>query len=748
MSSILIAPYNDSMRLGQGYNSFLHRPCILNAVKFTEPKKDNPIAKHHDSTSQVVDYSSRFVDKISEVAKSMNVSAGSSIKNGGIVGSGSSVTLDEAKFTESDLNAVVSVKVINQTTELLSDATFEDPGIPFTNEDFFATYGNSYISGFIEGGELIGVVSVKVMDVQNKAEVKRAIKGFVNSSGVQSEFFLDENASSKGSRATMDKTETTITVSWSGGGQIKPENQGWTLDSLYSAASAFPANVARCPQKTWAILTPYYHSKSFLAWSKTKSIKVPQFEGALVYANVLLDMFMEYKTLVGRIQAVLSNPVDYIATQAENPIRVNIGELLEVRRVLSMQMKKITKTVDLISRNPEEVETIEGEASIQEPELWSTRIPVHRPDEENSDEWTTAQAAELLSNFSFSPGSLMEKAPAKEDQLANGQLLQENVYPLIELPDHNLSLMEDEKNAFCTEEAREKFKDFWIGLPVGGAAGDFFNGAPGLLHMEQRYPTNFGFHMVRHSHADIILLGWIRTSYGGSFTIHGERDDPVETVILDLGPEERVVRVRMSKHKVATSELVGIAFIELTTSAGQKVSIGSSKGLRIVDSTMPAKQSQGLKGCNRALRPFSIRSLFADRLDDVSPAEEGQRSTVKDYTLYTKATKANRDRAEYLIKTYITTGVGQVAQHRALNLSNYMTRNVRVIKPDELDRLLGAEQLFGRLAEFGIVDLRDTTNDYSRKIRGAFDMPLHDSHSVSALRPTNNFQLQAVNPPD
>lgn len=148
MVGILLAPYNDSMRLGQGYNSFLHTPCVHDAVKIED---GNIVTKPADSAgkvSQVVNYSSRFVDKISEVAKSMNVSAGSSIKNGGIVASGSTLTLDEAKFASSDLNAIVSVKVINQTTEIVDSVKFEPmSGIYFNSDKFFKIYGNCYISG-------------------------------------------------------------------------------------------------------------------------------------------------------------------------------------------------------------------------------------------------------------------------------------------------------------------------------------------------------------------------------------------------------------------------------------------------------------------------------------------------------------------------------------------------------------------------------------------------------------------------
>ncbi len=61
---------------------------------------------------KTVTYSARFVEKISEVVRTMNVSAGSSIKNGSIdMSGGGAFSVDEVKFAESDLNVVISVKV-------------------------------------------------------------------------------------------------------------------------------------------------------------------------------------------------------------------------------------------------------------------------------------------------------------------------------------------------------------------------------------------------------------------------------------------------------------------------------------------------------------------------------------------------------------------------------------------------------------------------------------------------------------
>ena len=108
MSSLLLAPYNDSMRLGQGYNSFLQLPYLGNAVSIT----DKFIAGGKVSgQSQSVSYASSFVEKMSEVVRTMNISAGSSIMTGSVAASGGGSSIDEIKFAESDLNAVLSVKV-------------------------------------------------------------------------------------------------------------------------------------------------------------------------------------------------------------------------------------------------------------------------------------------------------------------------------------------------------------------------------------------------------------------------------------------------------------------------------------------------------------------------------------------------------------------------------------------------------------------------------------------------------------
>lgn len=131
MNYLQLVPYNESMTLGQGYNSFLQLPRVHSAVIVAsqEPnasRSGDPVSApaSNDSTvnnvqkasksnrvSQVVSYSSRLVSKLSEVARTMNITSGASVRAGVITVSSNQSTIDEAKFSEADINAVISIKV-------------------------------------------------------------------------------------------------------------------------------------------------------------------------------------------------------------------------------------------------------------------------------------------------------------------------------------------------------------------------------------------------------------------------------------------------------------------------------------------------------------------------------------------------------------------------------------------------------------------------------------------------------------
>ena len=216
--ALLLAPYNDSMRPGMGFNSYTQSLCIDGAVEIREGdmiKTDNP--------SQNVTYSSKIVENLSEVVSSMQVSHSASIKKGTVEIAGNGDTINEEKIKSSDVNAVISVKVVNQTVVGNDNAAFRPlPGIFPGTTQFNDRFGDCYISGFITGGEFNGIISMKVVDRSKTASVVSTIKRS-SRTGRSSEFTLDMDSSSNSflDASTLNDTETTITVSWMGGGQIK-----------------------------------------------------------------------------------------------------------------------------------------------------------------------------------------------------------------------------------------------------------------------------------------------------------------------------------------------------------------------------------------------------------------------------------------------------------------------------------------------------------------------------------------------
>lgn len=144
--------------------------CIDGAVEVTsknQTKTENP--------SQVVTYSSKFVERLSDIVSSMNISYSSAIKKGTIEVSGNGNSIDEDKIKASDINLVVSVQVINQTTVLESSAKFKPmKDVNPSSQAFNDAFGDCYISGFIEGGDFGSIISMRCLDRSKKDSVVRS----------------------------------------------------------------------------------------------------------------------------------------------------------------------------------------------------------------------------------------------------------------------------------------------------------------------------------------------------------------------------------------------------------------------------------------------------------------------------------------------------------------------------------------------------------------------------------------------
>ncbi|THV02549.1 hypothetical protein K435DRAFT_345614 [Dendrothele bispora CBS 962.96] len=348
--AFLLAPYNEAMRLGMGFNTFTQQLCVSDSVKLAGGKEAASEQALHPQdklgtmtaadgssagVSQEVTWNIKFVDSISDVTNGLNVSSSHQIKCDAIGGGGSASAsfVDINRFKESDINYLIQVKVTNQ--RLVSPNLTEF--CPIKNvpaSEFTRVYGDSFISGFTEGGEFNALVSIKLRDRSKAKEIMGQLKVELDfkAASVQGEGKVANQDSEK----SIDG-ETTIVVSWRGGGGIKNETiTDWTLETLKAVAMEFPEHVRTCPLRTNAILTKYTSLKSFYESSPLKGSPL-DYENAGVYSSTLLDAYIDYKVMWRNIQTTLS---EVEQGQSELVVKADIPELSELSREANAYYEK------------------------------------------------------------------------------------------------------------------------------------------------------------------------------------------------------------------------------------------------------------------------------------------------------------------------------------------------------------------------------------------------------------------------
>ncbi|KAJ5745787.1 hypothetical protein N7520_010969 [Penicillium odoratum] len=98
----------------------------------------------------------------------------------------------------------------------------------WTSKEFHDIYGDCFISGFIEGGELHGVVSVRALNRGESGSIEAVLKSALMSTSSPDEFAYTLESASALEKA-LGRSETIINVHWMGGGQIQDEQDEWTL---------------------------------------------------------------------------------------------------------------------------------------------------------------------------------------------------------------------------------------------------------------------------------------------------------------------------------------------------------------------------------------------------------------------------------------------------------------------------------------------------------------------------------------
>ncbi|KAK2810741.1 hypothetical protein FQN50_002784 [Emmonsiellopsis sp. PD_5] len=294
------------MRVGQGFNSYTQQICVDDAVIIHEWPWVAAAPKHHlpgqfpaetgnsrekngddlttemsaqeapdslqqptplkpekfmaSNVNQTVTYTAHAIDNLADVVDTLNISSSATINAGNAQTSGSASFVKENNISESDINFIVSVKVTNELPAHATRLEFR-PMEGLDPDRFSEVYGDCFIAGFLEGGEFSSIVSIKVNDKNKISKVKLAAEMELSAT----KYFKPATGAEGGvdNKDVWTDTEMSISVTWSGGGNIKKPKASWDLQTIIQAANDFPAQVSKYSQKTSAILMSYNSVRSF-----------------------------------------------------------------------------------------------------------------------------------------------------------------------------------------------------------------------------------------------------------------------------------------------------------------------------------------------------------------------------------------------------------------------------------------------------------------------------------------------------
>ena len=313
----------------------------------------------HKNVVQIVTYSSRMVDNVSDIVQALNISSSASIKYGTIKGAGSASIVNENKVNQSDLNYIVTVKVTNETSPVADKMTF-NPIPEMENSRFTEVFGDCFISGFTEGGEFSAIISIKVSDKKKVSAVKAAAEAEIAIAAAPGLSVGTKNSLDKSKSDVWDDTETTISVNWAGGGDLKPVDEKWDLATVVDVATRFPHLVQTCAQRTSAVLTRYTSLRSFNEADARNApgdkFRILDYDLCSLYTQDLFSAFLAYKNIWAELSDIMKNPDQYRerdqGSDVPNPIQLTPQSLNEARLLARKALTQITDVTKELIYNP------------------------------------------------------------------------------------------------------------------------------------------------------------------------------------------------------------------------------------------------------------------------------------------------------------------------------------------------------------------------------------------------------------
>ncbi|KAF5985419.1 hypothetical protein FBULB1_2914 [Fusarium bulbicola] len=326
---LLLAPYNDAMRLGMGFNSYTQTMCIDKAVEATDEAMITS-----EKLSPKITTSSMLFERVSEVADIMDISRAATITTGRMEVHGHMNAFNSAEIDDADISLMASVRVMSEITSLKGSARFLPiDGMEAGSLRFNETFGDSYISGFITGGLFISIISFIASDPDRKDKQIEAVK--------------------KGlTQPTMDLGNVCKEFAISSviqGVEVPDMNRAADVASTLRIASQFPALVAQDPQRTWAILTKYEANRSFNEWSSYEILKPLDYDGVASYTSKLFDNYMQYNRLSKKVQDIISQRDKYSQVDKPRAIPPELNALLAVNTLT--RHPELLPKIDILNAN-------------------------------------------------------------------------------------------------------------------------------------------------------------------------------------------------------------------------------------------------------------------------------------------------------------------------------------------------------------------------------------------------------------
>ncbi|KAF9629206.1 hypothetical protein BFW01_g10409 [Lasiodiplodia theobromae] len=416
----LTVPYNDSMQLGQGFNSLTHEihdenvvsierihadatlthtqasesywlgaegdayECASEASAFTnatptssqwDGAKALPSVTGNDSgfvsvagqdrKSPIVTFTSRSVDCLSEVTTEMNISAAVPIIHQSRNGSGAGLPFDVRHFYEADLNYYLGVRVVTRQ---------DRPAAAFSISQGILNSGDlDGRLGFLEGGQLNALISVKLVDKKKSAEVSAGLDAILQVSNGKFRSFTGTVDTAM--RTVMEHSKITVDYSNVGGGTITFDDQSSVLHSLRDVSSNFPDLAADQPERIFAILTKY----DSLGGSQAP-IPTISYDHCTFFANMLLDSFMEYKSIERRLSAQIAQIKSGTMQFQQGDDRKRRFDaswrgITRAKRECTNQMLKILKEVGEMKKYPDIATDDTRDEQFEDPLVFNEYLP-------------------------------------------------------------------------------------------------------------------------------------------------------------------------------------------------------------------------------------------------------------------------------------------------------------------------------------------------------------------------------------